>query len=137
MKIKEIAEFFQNKQAINFIKWLNKDKRRLILMKKVLGILFKNQDKRLTFDQLLKETKLCRSSLSTVIRKLRLMNMISDYDTEKIIEKTRTRDDFEYTIDENEERFYYRYRYRFNSSNQTALLLSAIWSLNIINKKIK
>jgi hypothetical protein len=133
--IDEIIELFKSKTATTFMKWLNKDKRRLILMKKVLNILIEYQDKRLTFDQILKEAKTCRSSLSLIIKKLRDMQMISDYDTEMMIQKTRMKGKIEYTAGENEERFYYRYKYRFCNSKRTALLLAAIWGLNIGKKK--
>lgn len=133
--LNRIIELFKSKTAINFMKWLNKDKRRLILMKKVLSILLEHQDKRLTFDQLLKKAKTCRSSLSLVIKKLRDMQMISDYDTEMIIQKTRMKGKIEYSSGENEERFYYRYKYRFCNLERTALLLAAIWGLNIGRKK--
>jgi len=135
MKINNVIKFFQNKQAINFIKSLNEDKRRLLLIKKILSILFKYQNTRLTFDQILKETKLCRSSLSSAIRKLKLIGVISDYDTEKIIQKNKTQDGFEYAINNDEERFYYRYRYKLKESDEAVLLLSAIWALNITKKK--
>lgn len=135
MNIKETLNFLQNKQNINFILWLNKDKRRLLLVKKVISALFKNQDNRLTFEQLLKETKLCRSSLSSIIKKLRLMKILSDYDAEKIIHKKFTTDGLEYTANNDEERFYYRYKYKFNDSNETALLITAIATLNIIHNK--
>lgn len=133
--ISRIVELFKDKQANNFMKWLSKDKRRLILMKKVLNILIAHQDKRLTFDQLLKKTKTCRSSLSLIIKKLRDMQMISDYDTEMIIQKTRMQGKLEYTTGESEERFFYRYKYRFCNLERTSLLLAAIWGLNIGRKK--
>lgn len=141
-----LTNLFKDEQIMSFFNWLLRDKRRLININKILNILIKNQENPLTFSEISEKTSIRKMTLSEIIKKLRLLRMLADYDIENIVYRTtkiNTTKDYakakkatEYSAKDEEIKLYYRYRYKFINFDRTTLILAAIWGLNFKKKSV-
>lgn len=132
---KKLTTFLSDQKNKDFLKWLKKDIRRIELARKILSILMKRYNTRLTFDEIANITKINRRSLSTILKKLKQVKILSDYDSEKIVQ-LKQRGDFSYATNNNLEKFFYRYRYQLYDLENSILTIVAIWAICLPNKKI-
>ncbi len=107
----KLRTFLSNKKVKTFLLWLKKDKRRIRLIRKILPVLITKYGKRLTFDEIVKLTKVNRTSLGIIMKKLKQLRILSDYDSEKIIQLDQD-NIITFATHEKKEKFFYRYRYQ-------------------------
>lgn len=130
----KLSEFLSAQRNKDFLKWLKKDIRRTRLVGKILSILMKRYRTRLTFDEIASITKINRRSLSTILKKLKQVKILSDYDSEKIIQLKQS-GSFSYATSNQSERFFYRYRYQLHDLENSMLIIAAVWAICLSNKK--
>jgi selenocysteine lyase/cysteine desulfurase len=134
---KNLIAFFKDKKSKMFLKWLKKDKRRINLFNKVMSVLLKQYTKRLTFDEIHKESKICKRSLIDVLKKLKQLKIITDYDEEKIVHIVCEYIDgkkVEHAVNDQAEKFFYRYKYKLCNLENSNLLIVAIWAICLRKK---
>ncbi len=122
----KLRTFLSNKKVKTFLLWLKKDKRRIRLIRKILPVLITKYGKRLTFDEIVKLTKVNRTSLGIIMKKLKQLRILSDYDSEKIIQLDQD-NIITFATHEKKEKFFYRYRYQLYDLENSILTISAIY----------
>ncbi len=126
INFEKMRTFLSNKRVKEFLRWLKKDKRRVRLIHKILPVLITKYGKRLSFAEIVKLTKINRTSLALIMKQLKQLKIISDYDAEKIIQLDRD-DSITYATHERKEKFFYRYRYQLHDLENSSLTIAAIY----------
>lgn len=128
INFEKLRTFLSNKKVKEFLRWLKKDKRRIRLIHKILPVLITKYGKRLTFDEIVKLTKINRRSLCTILKQLKQLRIISDYDSETIVQLDQD-DATTFATHEKKEKFFYRYRYQLYELENSSLIIAAIYGV--------
>ena len=128
--LNEIKSLLSDNRNVRFLRWLNRDKRRLHNIKKLFKVMLTHPNSSLTSTQLFEMTKVRKPTLFSLIKKMCSLGILSHRNAEKIIHINKTRFG-EHAIEEKQLTNSYPYRYALINLGRLLLILSAILGMEI------